>query len=435
MAASVTPPVGRPSGGPISPEQKMKDLQLNLRDFEEGCKSGKLTGKEIKELSAVLGNDIVELRRLFPRDARIEALDTRLAIAASMDAGPATPAVGNQTTLVNRARAQISDDVRRGIATLNTTYGTMPIKPDGHCLFRSVAVGLVGEIVHSTEAQRKAYMDNLQTKVPQDAQNQALFRDFCTVVTRACAENNTAVFNDPNWADIPVAFLRMLACEHMRANPDAFSGFIEGSPSVYLARMKDMQQFAWGGETEIKALSNALGIGIEIVNLQQVGRGIADHLRHGAQGAITISVIYDGTTHYDLGFKLPQSEGQPPDLSAQRREGEVRRQAAGQQPPRPQPAAEPASARAAQSSNQQRAERQADFQLRSRQNQERRHREELAGAGPGELPAIQKRHATEKADLLDLQRRNRQEAHEAAASLPPESLVEKNPDFHAEELD
>lgn len=365
MAASVTPPVGRPSGGEIPREQQMKDLQLNLRDFEEGVRRGTFQESDIQAFRGVFAGDIAKLRGSFAgnRAELRKILDLEAQFVEAMTGAKnvlASDFVGTETMSLNeraRLRRPPSDDARKGTEQLNETYGTIAIKPDGHCLFRSIAVGLMKHLGGMGEQERERYWTALEAKVPQGQRD--LFTEFRDMINEEIEEDSDeSPFNDADRANIPVQFLRLMACEYIRSTPAA-QGFIRGDVSEYLNRMTDMRRAEWGDQPEIAALSNVLGIKMQVVNLPEAGKNRPYIIQQPLDKEMVmvptkITVIYDGT-HYDLGFELDDEgkrrvqeaeqakaarmqQEQPDQFAREQRAREVQRQAAArQQPPGPPP--------------------------------------------------------------------------------------------------
>lgn len=328
--------VGGPGGvapkepKPISAEDELRDLGMNLALFQQSVKEGKLNSADIDSLSKFFDTDLETVRDLKEIKASSYAIKQIDEFKAALkevttsfiDLEPQSleDRIHSKKPVLNRdagnaAAVDARNELRQGATNLNAKYDICPIKGDGHCLFRSIAAGLMYNLSSLSAEERKLYWVALSEKIPDGKEDLLdLFEKFRRMVNDAITNKSTTAFNVEPDASIPVEFLRKMACEFMRNNPDMMDFIVEGERPGYLYKMATTP--AWGGQPEIAALANMLGIRIRTVNLQLAGRGVDERTYETPIGHQTpsglkmpIVLIYDGDpsrAHYELGIERRQ---------------------------------------------------------------------------------------------------------------------------------
>eukprot|EP00965_Chrysotila_dentata_P045136 1499389-Pleurochrysis_carterae.AAC.7 len=147
------------------------------------------------------------------------------------------------------------------------------VRGDGHCLFRAIAASLTLTAAWGGSRAFEALQSHLQSLSERCAQRViASIRDM--LGRNATEAANAAEFlNDEEKSDAAVAALRTCATDYMRQHVDRFRLCCDsGNLEEYCARMSEMSSEsptfspAYGGHSEIVALSEALRIRVEIVD-------------------------------------------------------------------------------------------------------------------------------------------------------------------------
>ena len=202
-----------------------------------------------------------------------------------------------------------------------------PMPPDGDCLYRSVAAGFL-QAFFLQEEKRGYHMDcllealkEIDAHVKQQLDNPGIARELRQILTEngdylrthshsvieilVTAESSSdwlTLMQNPEIADFAIQFMRQLAAGFILArNIDPTNQYAQ---KAYFDRMTKTSDF--GGEVEMIALSQALGVTLKVHNLENLGKGIPDDPYHtefksGKEQDTVISLLYRGTPlHHDL---------------------------------------------------------------------------------------------------------------------------------------
>jgi hypothetical protein len=186
------------------------------------------------------------------------------------------------------ALAKLSDGPRH--------LALLKVRGDGHCFWRAFAASLaLGASWSGMLRSFEAHLDTLCEPCAAPAVaalRQLLGRNGTDAALALEALNEEG---NASRSDAAVAALRGCATEHMRAHADRFIMVADGDLEVYCARMEAMgppqiegqstvaaaaavESFcpAYGGQPEMVALSEALRVRIEIIDLGEAGAAAAD---------------------------------------------------------------------------------------------------------------------------------------------------------------
>ncbi len=152
------------------------------------------------------------------------------------------------------------------------------VEGKGDCLFLSISDGLV-EISKKNKESYSKYLAEVQRDVDQDPKQKQISEDLRSL-RKILAQKDTIALDQLQRA------LRNLACSYNEYhNPH----FAEGDPKTYFAKMR--KSGTWGGALEIAALSNLLGVEIDVEGfLRMPGK-----LNYG------ISLKYVNSNHFNSG--------------------------------------------------------------------------------------------------------------------------------------
>lgn len=286
--------VGGPHEDPWIVEAKrsgfVESLEDNIHTLEESLRGGKEVSPEFVH---ILEKDIDMLRAVY-RDKKLKsdsgevqklnALNLHLGqiIARFFDKGfPGS----SDDVVVPEARPRINiEEFQVEIPESDRQElrgcSVIPIKGDGHCLFRSIAAHLL-TLEHIQKLRQR--VDGLQKLVP-EVNLRSLF-DTCEGLLK---ENKTvdAILLDPEISKRWISALRGIATQwwvgQCNAFPDEASSqaFMEAIRlsntrdaadflmAHYLSTMGSYDEACWGGEQEVVALQKALDIPIHLVDLE-----------------------------------------------------------------------------------------------------------------------------------------------------------------------
>lgn len=204
--------------------------------------------------------------------------------------------------------------INRGIAKAGKFYDVYPVTGDGHCLFRSVAAGLFMNL--AAHPEKKAlfiqHVDKTLINLKANAHLQALGKQFkSSVALLSETYKFDVLIGDPLISGSIVSFLRHLAVALCKKN--GYSDFIQDDPAY--GSMNDdeyyrmMERSGLGGQLELTALSKALQISFQVIDLKAIGNGLlidSPHMffiENQAFAAIALLYYAHPPGHYDLGLK------------------------------------------------------------------------------------------------------------------------------------
>lgn len=205
--------------------------------------------------------------------------------ASLLAAATPPPAVSTPSTLeafiAEVAPAAAAAAGLRALALAPRHLTLVKVRGDGHCFFRALAAGLVlgAAWAHGGLAALEAHLDSLP------AESAPAIAALRALLGRSSAEAAQALdaLNDGR-SDAAVAALRGCATAHMLRSAARFAhvAAADGSPSLeaYCARMAQMEPGqgggkpaplwwspAYGGQPEMVALSEALGLRVEVIDM------------------------------------------------------------------------------------------------------------------------------------------------------------------------
>ncbi len=213
-------------------------------------------------------------------------------------------------------------DILLGLQAVATHYKMIPIKRDGHCLFRSLAYGLILKLGNS--ADPKKALDRLRVALPLRCEmliemghptlSPALVKTLCEVedCLEVLAQNFSVgalnfLFQDSRVSNSWVAFLRNLSCAYnvyYYAAPSHifYSYAVErfGSVKEYLFKMTHMPFATEGDHVELDTLCTILGLELDLLNITAIG---ASDKKFSPNTDITKLSLLFIAGHYDVVVK------------------------------------------------------------------------------------------------------------------------------------
>lgn len=189
----------------------------------------------------------------------------------------------------NKVRMEINQIRNYILNTYTPTVNTQPlltnlkdaetIAGDGHCLFRSVAHGLVS-LYKNANFEQTLVTKHTELEKVNDPNTQKLRTELKTLITLLPEGKSTKN------SDKLQRVLRNIVCSYNELyHPDK----AEGDPAAYFKAMRNSNK--WGGGTEIEAFNELFGVQINI----NTGRDILVY--EGKKEAITLN--YNGS-HFNL---------------------------------------------------------------------------------------------------------------------------------------
>lgn len=219
---------------------------------------------------------------------------------------------GYEKDVCNLAIRQKNKTIRDGLLALDAQqfkYHSIP--GDGHCLFRSIAAGIVLSL---SQAQPETLIE-MQTRVnealetfPASDDLKTYYGHFCTYTSALFDPSNPAALEDilrsERASNRIVKFLRLLACEYIE-NDDQIKNFLGlENPDEYLKDMKSMSKARMGGNVELDTLVEILGLDVTLLDVDGIGKGgniNQPHYKHTAKGSTTVAL---NLLYYDLHYNL-----------------------------------------------------------------------------------------------------------------------------------
>lgn len=166
-------------------------------------------------------------------------------------AAPVTPYVFAQTKgfLPN-------SHVKANIESLEGIYTILPVKGDGHCLFRSVAASI---------ASSENALANFK-KIIRDLGQEEMPYPLTREETDACKNLSISSLQKQPDSDLIVSTLRKLTCYYNSTDIDFVNNIEDDDRAVYFERIIDMRIPEYGDEIELKALANLFHMQIGVID-------------------------------------------------------------------------------------------------------------------------------------------------------------------------
>ncbi|XP_036398885.1 ubiquitin thioesterase OTUB2-like [Megalops cyprinoides] len=182
------------------------------------------------------------------------------------------------------------------------------IKGDGNCFYRALIFGHLESLLQNVRD-----MQNFKDKLMQTSKdlltagfNESSFKDilntFVSVVERCEADDQGTtlleLFNEQHASNSTVQYLRLLTSAYLQNHSDFFQHFVE-APSLKEYCTQEVEAMAMECDhVEITALSEALGISIHIVSMEEGDGRLTHHtIPEGANPSLHL--LYK-TSHYDI---------------------------------------------------------------------------------------------------------------------------------------
>jgi hypothetical protein len=202
----------------------------------------------------------------------------------------------------------VDHPIRKGIDKIHLTYDFYPIADDGHCLFRSIAAGLLLQLQEHPELKNKMIkrLEHLIESIDfEDILKQDvhwlndLIRDL-----KGCTREKSffRCIDDRDFSDRLVIFFRNLAAIQGRSDQSLSSSVNEEQ----WKKIQDFDQKERGGHVVIQALVKSLQIAIHIVDLQAIGKGSSKERRQvfsEPHPIVSIALLFT-ENHYDLAIPI-----------------------------------------------------------------------------------------------------------------------------------
>lgn len=248
---------------------------------------------------------------------------------------------------------QENAQVAEGSRLFDRDYVYFHISGDGHCMFRSVAAGILIALQQADPQTRAQFFERLEGQIQRlehlhggesegHIRNlQESYRKFLEIAQPMQNPNGVNSFvvgsennqvNQIMWnrkaSDDIVQFLRNLACTYNAVYMDQdFLGAalhdtngIERTPAIYFDDMRRMHATVdglglqkgveMGSHPELAALAEVLDLHIKVLDLQAAGTGQdlnQEHYLHGRREAALGTFLVYGRLHYDVG--MPRMPG------------------------------------------------------------------------------------------------------------------------------
>jgi hypothetical protein len=268
-----------------------KALEQNVGILETSLRGGSLVAPEFL---AILQKDVDMLRAVY-RDRNLKgnskelhdlnALNLKLGELAAKYFDKGVPG-SSEAVEVPEARPRVNMEAYEAEVSESDLRELMdcsvlPVKGDGHCLFRAVAAHVLTQDHLEALKQR---MDVLQKMVPHDIDLARLIEDCKDLLKQNKSVDE--ILLSPGISERWIRALRSIATEHwstkFRESPkkDPVPTFIqairasgvEGSDEDmighYMSTMGSFDLACWGGHQEVIALSESLQIPIHIIDLE-----------------------------------------------------------------------------------------------------------------------------------------------------------------------
>lgn len=284
-------------------------LMRNFADMEKTIADGRAQDIDLGFIEIFI-QDIKELEGAGFDKSKIHALSERLSSAAdriceatsflqsTVKADAVRPLVGKEQRMSDLAKAMSAGDTKRGLEALDEHYTLKRVAGDGHCLFRAIAAGTLDYLNALPPPEQERFMQRLQATVDglKDEKLSGLFRAI--QVVRGISKEES--LNTKKTSELLVEFLRNLACAY---NKNSSNEVLQGLISEkYLESMCDMAKKEHGGEPELIALRNTLGLDLRVVDAIAVGKGQVEAASYKEnRQPHTVFLLYT-PAHYDIAY-------------------------------------------------------------------------------------------------------------------------------------
>lgn len=322
----------------LNPVHFSKEIAYNLQIMESTLKSGiavdqgflSIFKNDIQSLSAhKIDNQVTADLNL-----KLQGVAAKLQVIASGSIAQAdTPSAPSPMTLFSsdakfedvvvpliQGRKEFSELIKTydsgptkiGLEYLDAQFYYRPIKGDGHCLFRSIAAGILFEVERKGPQEKERILNQLMKEIEPLGNKAELDAGLASLIQAMddITDKNRGVediIGNQKQSDALVKFLRFLAVEHNKVHGldvnQEEANATAGSVEAYHANMVDMSKAECGGHVEIHALANALGIKVQLLHPEALGKDnvTLEHLAFGPDSASNLWLLYR-PGHYDLAF-------------------------------------------------------------------------------------------------------------------------------------
>lgn len=302
-----------------------KEYEYNLKIFENTLKKGipldeKFEGyiKIFRDQLGILANDPSVFDKLPELLNRIDQAEELLKVNIQTFTVVKTPLMGEEKPLSNLAESYVQGAVKAGIEALDPDFTYRSIRGDGHCLFRSIAAGLLIKFETTSKEEKQNYLIELEARlkkyVPTFSNDKFKFLKGILTLIENKDMNISDLMNSQDLSDELVLILREISVGYQRElikrRPDSEMKYSleeagEGDIETYFSNMTDLKKATLGGDLELFSLSRSLGININVLNTQAIGQGQDKnniHNQFGHQGRPSIHLLFR-PGHYDLALK------------------------------------------------------------------------------------------------------------------------------------
>ncbi len=166
-------------------------------------------------------------------------------------AAPVTPAAFAQTK-----GFPSNSHVKANIESLEGHCTILPVKGDGHCLFRAVAASI---------ASSENALANFKETIKDIAQEEMPF-PLTREERAACEKLSLRSLQKQPDSDLVVSALRKLTCYYNSTDIDFVYNVEDDARDVYFERIIDMEAPEYGDEIELKALANLFHVQIGVID-------------------------------------------------------------------------------------------------------------------------------------------------------------------------
>lgn len=173
-------------------------------------------------------------------------------------------------------------EMARKLIALSAEYNYRPISGDGHCMFRSIAAGIILEILNRKEDiidQFYQQVADIIKTLPESAELLSAMQRFKDILYPLKAEHAPRMLEEiirsKASSDDLVKFLRILACNYSAAHLQDFMADKGEDYSVktqeeYFRDMKNMSLGEFGTNLELHALAMALNVQIQLLHVDDM---------------------------------------------------------------------------------------------------------------------------------------------------------------------
>lgn len=297
-----------------------KEIAHNLEILEKSIKKGKAKKIDIGFIE-IFANDIASLSSP-PKSlsGRLSKIATEICKVQKKPFFPPNPndsirpLIGKKTSLDALIKEHSEGFVKTGLETLSSHFSMTPIAGDGHCLFRSVAVGIFDFLRTASSKDQRNFFDRLGKTVDSLKKTnrwlEKKYENMLKLVEKINSKKKTPeeILKDRQTSDCIVHFLRDLACTYNEAHGNEVfesEATVEaGSKKAYLHSIRDTRQATIGGEAEILALKKTLGIDLQVLDARAIGKGDAEvpALNRAEKNKPSPIYLLFRPGHYDIAF-------------------------------------------------------------------------------------------------------------------------------------